>query len=301
MDQHAAPGGEISVQAPLEGHAAAPGTACYNCGTELCGPWCHKCGQAATDYHRHAHHLVFEAIEGLSHADGRLLRTLPRLVRDPAGLTRDYLAGKRASQIPPMRLVLVTLLIVFLAGGWAGRSSNLDVAHTPSEADKAELKKADIGLHMEGMPTIVNTDVTEWLRVHVTRAINNPERLIDVMHEKAHDFAFLMLPISAFLLALIFVFRPGFVLFDHFIFSMHSLSFQGLLLSLFLVTDHVVPGAGFLVWASPLHLFVHMRGVYGTGTWGTLVRMAVLFCLSAMAFSLLLATLIIVGLQALRA
>jgi hypothetical protein len=110
-----------------------------------------------------------------------------------------------------------------------------------------------------------------------------------------------MLPISAFLLALIFVFRPGFVLFDHFIFSMHSLSFQGLLLSLFLVTDHVVPGAGFLVWASPLHLFVHMRGVYGTGTWGTLVRMAVLFCLTAVAFSLLLAALVIVGLQALRA
>jgi len=244
---------------------------------------------------------VFEAIEGLFHADGRFLRTLPRLLRDPAGLTRDYLAGKRASQIPPMRLVLVTLLIVFLAGGWAGRSSNADITFTPSDADKAELKKADIGLHMEGMPTILNADVTQWLRVHVTRAINNPERLLEAMHEKAHDFAFLMLPISACLLAIIFMFRRGVVLFDHFVFSMHSLSFQGLLLSLFLVTDGVVPGAGFLVWASPLHLFVHMKGVYGTGTWGTLFRMAMLFCLTAVAFSLLLAALVIVGLQGLRA
>lgn len=301
MDQHALPADKNSVPPLRDGHAGAQVTHCYNCGAELRGPWCHTCGQAATDFHRHAHHLVFEAIEGLFHADGRFVRTLPRLVRDPAGLTRDYLAGKRASQIPPIRLVLVTLLIVFLAGGWAGRSTNADLAHTPSAADKAELKKANISLDMKGMPTIVNTDVTDWLRVHVTRAVNDPERLIDVMHEKAHDFAFLMLPISAFLLAMIFMFRPGFVLFDHFVFSMHSLSFQGLLVSVFLVTDHVVPGAGFLVLASPLHLFVHMRGVYGTGTLGTLVRMAVLFCLTAVAFSLLLAALVIVGLQALRA
>lgn len=298
MDQHAQPGAGGSVS---HHHTVAPATECYNCSTELRGPWCHECGQAATDFHRHAHHLMFEAIEGLFHADGRLLRTLPRLVRDPAGLTRDYLAGKRASQIPPLRLVLVTLLILFLAGGWAGHASNMELIHTTSDADKAELRKAGSGLQVEGMPPAVNAAVTDWLRVHVARAIDNPERLIDVMQEKAHDFAFLMLPISACLLAMIFMFRRGFVLFDHFVFSMHSLSFQGLLLSLFLVTDDVVPGAGFLVLASPLHLFVHMKGVYGTGTWGTLVRMAVLFCLSAMAFSLLLATLIIVGLQALRA
>jgi hypothetical protein len=297
MDQHAAPGGGGSAHE----HGGAPGSPCYNCGTTLLGPWCHACGQAATDYHRHAHHLVFEAIEGLFHADGRFLRTLPRLVRDPAGLTRDYLAGKRASQIPPMRLVLVTLLIVFLAGGWASPSTNLNLAHPPSEADKAELSKAGINLNMKGLPPILNTEVTDWLRVHITRAINNPDRLVEGMHEKAHDFAFLALPVSAFLLALIFLFRRGFVLFDHFVFSMHSLSFQGLLLSLFLVTDDVVPGAGLLILASPLHLFVHMRGVYGTSTWGTLARMAVLFCLSTVAFSLLLAALVIVGLQGLRA
>jgi hypothetical protein len=300
MDQHAQPGEGGSIPAP-GGHALAPGALCHNCGTTLLGPWCHACGQAGTDYHRHAHHLVFEAIESLFHADGRFLRTLPRLLRDPAGLTRDYLAGKRASQIPPMRLVLVTLLLVFLAGGWASGSSNPEVAHAPTEAEKAELKKQGVDLDLKGLPELGNPAITEWVRVHGARAINNPEGLVEAMHEKAHDFAFLMLPISAFLLALIFMFRPGFVLFDHFIFSMHSLSFQGLLISVFLVADDVVPGAGLLVLASPLHLFVHMRGVYGTGTWGTLVRMAVLFCLSAIAFSLLLAALVIVGLQGLRA
>jgi hypothetical protein len=44
-----------------------------------------------------------------------------------------------------------------------------------------------------------------------------------------------------------------------------------------------------------------MRGVYGTGVFGTLVRMAVLFVASGIAFALLLAGLLLVGLQGLRA
>jgi hypothetical protein len=60
-------------------------------------------------------------------------------------------------------------------------------------------------------------------------------------------------------------------------------------------------GAWLLLLASPVHLFAHMRGVYGTGKFGTLVRMAVLGMLTAIAFSLLLAALVIVGLEGLRA
>jgi hypothetical protein len=265
------------------------------------GPWCHACGQAAEDYHRHAFHLIGEAIEGLFHADGRFWRTLPRLVIDPAGLTRAYLAGRRASQIAPMRLVLVTLLIVFLAGG-ADRALRIDMP-AASPADKAELQKLqnDIKLDWGGMPPQWNKASTEWLRTHVGRALNDPQALVDAMHERAHDFAFLMLPISAFILALVFIGRRGFVLFDHFIFSMHSLSFQGLLISVILVSKGYLPGVKLLLLACPVHLFVHMRGVYLTGIWGTLVRMAVLFCVSLVAFGLLLAALVVVGLMGLRA
>jgi len=268
----------------------------------LLGPWCHACGQAAHDFHRKAHHLIGETLESLFHADGRFWRTLPRLVIDPDGLTRAYLAGRRASQIPPMRLVLVTLLTVFLVGGWVSHGAGVfRFDKPPTAADKAEILHNDFNLQMAGVPPGWNRAAGDWIRVHISRALDNPDRLSEALAERAHDFAFLALPISAFILAAIFLFRPGFVLFDHFVFSMHSLSFQGLLISTILIGGEFSSAAWLLLAASPVHLFVHMRGVYGTGTWGTLIRMAMLFVLSSIAFVVLLLALVIVGLQGLRA
>ena len=279
-------------------HAVAPGTPCANCGTRLQGPWCHACGQAATETHRHAHHLISEAFESFFHADGRLWRTAPRLVADPDGLTRDYLAGKRASQVPPMRMFLVALFVLFLAGTWMrGGAGVFDIPPIPP-ADEAELAKAHIDL--DWLKYLGQSEAA-WLKPRIGAAIAHPDQLSEAMSAKAHDFAFLMLPLSAAILALIFLFNRRFVLFDHFVFSMHSLAFQGFLISAVILTKMVSVQFGWLMLAAPVHLFFHMRGTYGTGVFGTLVRMAILFCASGIAFALLLAGLLLVGLQGLRA
>ena len=248
----------------------------------------------------------------------------------PPRLTRDYLAGKRAPQIPPLRLFLTVLLVLFLAGGWATRSVDLTPLRTlaagagkPVDTDRllkalppdvndkdrreiadslrghttGNLQEAIDSGHINlGLPTKWNAAVTSWLRAHLSLALARPDELIAAIRDRAENFTFLMLPISAFLLAAIFVFRRGFVLFDHLIFSMHSLSFQGLLLSLALLTNQ-----GWMLLAAPMHLFVHLRGVYGTGLPGTLVRMAVLSVLSVLAFTLLVLALIVAGLRVLHA
>ena len=87
---------------------------CANCGAVLQGDWCHECGQLAEDFHRSVTRLIMEAVEGLTHLDGRFWRTAPTLLVRPAKLTTDYIEGHRASQIPPLRLFLVVLLLVFL-------------------------------------------------------------------------------------------------------------------------------------------------------------------------------------------
>ena len=80
--------------------------ACANCGAVLQGDWCHECGQLAEDFHRSVIRLIMEAVEGLTHLDGRLWRTAPTLLVRPAKLTTDYIEGHRASQIPPLHLFL---------------------------------------------------------------------------------------------------------------------------------------------------------------------------------------------------
>ena len=269
-----------------------PGTPCYNCATPLAGPWCHACGQAPHDFHRNAWALASEALENFFHADSRLWRTLWRLGRNPSRLTHDYLAGKRAPQVPPLRLFLVVLLILFLIGNWATRSLTLFHFDKPPAGLQAQLESSHVEL---GLPPAMNAVATHWLRAHLSSALAHPDDLALAMRDRAQTFAFAMLPISALLLALIFIARRGFVLFDHLVFSMHSLSFQGLLISI-----AVLSRQSWLLWVAPVHLFAHMRGVYGTGIPGTLLRMAVLFLLSVIAFTLLLLSLVVAGLRVMR-
>ena len=129
----------------------------------------------------------------------------------------------------------------------------------------------------------------------------HPEQLLAAMGAWAHDFAFLALPFSALMLSVIFVFRRRFLLFDHLIFSMHSLSFQGLLVVACLgLRPWGGDDAWQLLYASPVHLFVHMRGVYGTSWVGTLIRMFTLFVASSVTFAFLVLALVLVGLATLK-
>jgi hypothetical protein len=292
-----------------KGHAAPIGSPCANCGTTLQGPWCHECGQVGEDFHRSITHLVGEAFEGLLHFDGRLWSTLPRLLLRPGRLTREYLDGHRAPQIPPLRLFLVTLLIVFLAGTMAApkaidlRSKPADanaVLNTPglSESDRADIKQ---GMdQIKAAAAHPDKDATAaWLTQRFKAVADDPERFFNTIEQWAERFAFLLMPMSTILLSLIFVFQRRFYVFDHAIFSMHSLSAMGLLLTAVLLLDRVFGDvADFALWLAPVHLFAHMRGVYGVSWWGALIRMFVLFIASSVGFALLLMGLISVGLNA---
>ncbi len=92
-----------------------PGARCANCSVVLQGRYCHVCGQAAATHKRSILHLGWEAIEGLLHLDGRLLRTLPDLFLHPGRLARDYMEGRIARHVPPFRTFLVALLLFIFA------------------------------------------------------------------------------------------------------------------------------------------------------------------------------------------
>jgi hypothetical protein len=275
-------------------HALPPGSACYNCATTLQGPWCHACGQSGEDYHRAASHLIWEALEGVFHADGRLWHTLPRLLIRPGALTRDYLAGKRASQVPPLRIFFIVLLLVFFVGEAVAGLDNPEFAHI--KPGTTHIEDIHVSIYKPW-----DDALTAWTRTHVSRAAAHPDQLVAAMAAWAHDFAFLSLPIFGLILAAIFAFRRGYVLFDHMIFSMHSLSFAGLVVLVALLLDHWTGTGWALLWLIPVHQFFHLRGVYRTGIFGTLVRLGVLATAASIAFAFIMIGLVLVGMAALRA
>jgi hypothetical protein len=259
-----------SVAARAPKHGLPVGAPCPNCRTLLVGPWCHACGQSAEDFHRSLVRLAGEAIEGVFEFDGRIWRTLPDLCLRPARLTRAYLDGHRVSQIPPFRLFLVVVVLVFLVAGLGPSSKTVLKVNGPS----ADVKIPGVSLNLNGKGDV---KAERWLSLRLQTLAKNPERFEASLSEWAQRLSVLFLPMSATLLGLMFFWRRGVYLFDHLIFSMHSLSFQGLLLALTLALANLSDGFGWLMAIAPAHLFVHLKGTYSLGVFGTLVRMVVLF------------------------
>jgi hypothetical protein len=83
--------------------------------TPLEGWYCHSCGQNADTHHRSILHLLWEAIEGMFHLDGRLANTLPLLFFKPGKLAKDYMEGRIVRHVPPFRTFLVALLLFIFA------------------------------------------------------------------------------------------------------------------------------------------------------------------------------------------
>lgn len=291
-------------------HDLPEGAPCANCATPLMGPWCHACGQLGEDFHRSSWKLFMETVEGLFHLDGRLWRTLPGLMIRPGQLTRSYLEGHRAPQIPPLRLFLVVLLLVFTTGS-LGRHSFVNIqskgdrasssapaseglgALTPAQRDriKGETDKVQVKFASDK----VDKPASEWLQIRLKKVVDEPERFGLVLESWGERFAFLLLPLSAALLSIAFLFRRGVYLFDHVIFSLHSLSFLGLLTSAFFILPQSV--GVWLFLAAPVHLFFHMRQVYRTSIMGAILRMGWLLLGTLVGVVFIILGLLAVGLS----
>ena len=269
-------------------HALPLGAACPNCGTDLAGPWCQACGQSSDDFHRSLPRLAREAVGDAFDVDGRIWRTLPDLALKPARLTRRYLDGRRVAQIPPFRLFLVVVVLVFLA-------ASLGPQHKPilDLGDQPGAQPNGLRVHVAA-PTGELAD--QWLTTRLKIAAKDPAKFEATLTEWAQRLAVLALPVSAALLGLLFFWRRGVYMFDHLIFSMHSLSFQGLLVAVAMARSQLSGWFGWLLLIAPVHLFVHLKGTYGLGAFGTLARMLVLLAGSVIGFALALVGLVLIGL-----
>jgi hypothetical protein len=117
----------VAAQPPPPAAAASASDAavprCENCGASVPGRYCGSCGQRLEPPVHSLGHFVGVAAEDLTHADSRLWRTLLALLTKPGMLTREFLAGRRASYLPPVRLYLVVSVVFFL---WAALHASKD-------------------------------------------------------------------------------------------------------------------------------------------------------------------------------
>jgi hypothetical protein len=87
---------------------------CLNCGTIVVGRFCHVCGQENLEPKESVWHLVSHFFNDITHFDGKFFQTLKILLLRPGFLSREYVNGKRASYLNPIRMYVFTSAIFFL-------------------------------------------------------------------------------------------------------------------------------------------------------------------------------------------
>ena len=104
---------------------------CKNCDATLDGPYCPACGQRNVDLERPFLELAREILKETFDVDGRAWRTLKTLFAQPGRLTSEFLAGKRKTYTPPLRLYIFISVSFFIVMAWvASRGLLLDQAQT---------------------------------------------------------------------------------------------------------------------------------------------------------------------------
>jgi hypothetical protein len=87
---------------------------CLNCGTIVQGRYCQNCGQENVVPKETFWHMVTHFFYDITHFDTNFFHTIHHLVLKPGFLSKEYMSGKRASYLHPVKMYVFTSAIFFL-------------------------------------------------------------------------------------------------------------------------------------------------------------------------------------------
>lgn len=103
-------------------------THCKNCGTQLQGMFCHKCGQDASSVNPNRRAFIKEYILNELPLDSLMLPALSNLIFHPGRMAKEYCAGRYASHIHPLKLNILILFVLLLLFSLMGSDTKLENA-----------------------------------------------------------------------------------------------------------------------------------------------------------------------------
>jgi hypothetical protein len=295
---------------PYQKHAAAlPETVvaparCKNCDAVLLGRFCLNCSQAANVHVPTTRELVHEMLEGLTHSDSRLWRTLTLLWFKPGKLTQEFIAGRRVAYLPPFRLYLILSIIFFLIASFT---------HTRDEVIRFdEAMRAAPAPGTSPAPRITSCDDVNFMtssnhpawnaRIkHACEAIvrDNGDSLLHVAIGTLSKAMFIFLPLVAFLHMLLY-WRPRYRYAEHLLFFVHLHAFYFSMAILMVSVSNAAQiwpklagGSDNLEtlfgWTLPIYTLLAMRRVFQRSWVGTVFKGVVLFFVYMIVFGLTVA------------
>jgi hypothetical protein len=247
--------------------------------------------------------MLREVMDDQLSVNSTLPRTLVALFFAPGRLTREYVQGHVVRYIPPFRLYLVSSLLFFVALSFVANPGEISVqatgaanedsvrtariadsvllAHARAQGeDTVALAKAAQRSRQRGNNNAIQfgpdtTNVIPLLKPLVrrfeaveTRLNAMPRReavrtMIEAFEENAPIGVFVMMPLFALILQLLYVRRKRFYV-EHFVFALHLHAFAFITGTVMMVSPWDAPDAVLLVWFM-IYLFIALKRVYGQG------------------------------------
>ena len=114
---------------------------CLNCGTEVRGNYCSNCGQKFQPTKLPLKQFLEDAVETFFNLDNRILKTLKDLFLKPGKVTLNYIEGKRATYLPPLRIYISISVVYFLIAELIGSEKILFVNFNQDGDSEVNLAK----------------------------------------------------------------------------------------------------------------------------------------------------------------
>lgn len=254
---------------------------CTNCGTALSGPYCASCGQRARDPRTTLGDLARNIVDDLFELDSRVWRTLGPLLVRPGLLTREYVSGRRAHYLPPLRTYLVASLAFFLVASFEDADALEDPQPFSGGGTCAEFDFAG------EMPLVWSLLGEERLRAMCeTMTAEGGSRFSREISQNVPGMLFFFLPLFAIALRVLH-YGSGRTYVEHLLFCAHCHSAFFIVLTFQTLT--MLPRQA-LAWAEPLwsivdlavllyvvtYLLMALRRFYEEGWLSTYIKFLIL-------------------------
>ncbi len=108
---------------------------CLNCVAPLKGPYCHNCGQPDRHFIRFFPKVLWDMVNEAFDFDSKVFRTIKPLLLSPARLTMEYIAGRRARYVNPLRLYIITSVLFFITVTFLGDDIKFSTDNNDGHSD----------------------------------------------------------------------------------------------------------------------------------------------------------------------
>jgi hypothetical protein len=258
---------------------------CRNCKAPLHGDYCSVCGQQENRPDIHFSEILGDTIGNLFVWDSRFYRTLIPLLVRPGFLTLEFIEGRKAGYVPPIRLYLFISFFLFLllslvpTEGLVKLDSdgygNIVIGSKSVEPDipgqdipqKPGSEARGIAFEFDGWD---DANKPAWIidlegraNENIDSIGNDPGAFLSLLIQRLPQMMFLLLPVFAALVQLSYLFSPFHYL-QHLVFSLHYHTFIYLLYLVGWLTHRVGSSAAdaFFFLALLVYLPLALKKVY---------------------------------------